>query len=113
MTGLPWFRMYARIIDDEKLQLLAFEDRWHFVALLAMKCAGILDRYCGEKLDRVVGTKLGLGDRDRDEVRRRLSEAELIDADWQPHAWDRLQYTSDLDRTSAERKRRQRYKEKQ
>ena len=29
---MPWFRLYHRMIDDEKLRLLAFEDRWHFVA---------------------------------------------------------------------------------
>jgi len=38
-----WFRAYADMVDDEKLRLLAFEDRWHFVALLCCKRAGLLD----------------------------------------------------------------------
>ena len=36
---MQWFRLYAGIVDDEKLRLLAFEDRWHYVALLALKSA--------------------------------------------------------------------------
>jgi hypothetical protein len=35
--------MYAEAVDDEKLRLLAFEDRWHFVALLCLKSLGTLD----------------------------------------------------------------------
>ncbi|EXU79084.1 hypothetical protein AX13_08315 [Comamonas aquatica DA1877] len=41
---LPWFRVYTRMVDDDKLKLLAFEDRWHFVALLCLKGEGLLDR---------------------------------------------------------------------
>lgn len=33
----PWFRVYNEIIDDEKLLMLGFSDRWFFVALLALK----------------------------------------------------------------------------
>ena len=40
---LPWFRLYAEAIDDEKLRLLAFEDRWHFIALMCCMGQGILD----------------------------------------------------------------------
>ena len=39
----PWFRLYNEIIDDEKLLLLAFQDRWHYVALLALKNKGVRD----------------------------------------------------------------------
>jgi hypothetical protein len=45
------------------------------------------------------------------EVKRRLMDADLIDADWQPLAWDKRQFRSDHDLTGAERQRR--YREKQ
>lgn len=44
MSKLPWFRTYIRMVDDDKLKLLAFEDRWHFVALLCLKGEGLLDK---------------------------------------------------------------------
>lgn len=92
----PWFRMYAEIMDDEKLRMLAFEDRWHFVALLCCKNNGILD---GENLDlvwRKVAVKLGLDSRALEEVARRLAEVELIDAGTlQPLNWDKRQFRSD------------------
>jgi len=69
--SLPWFRMYHRIIDDEKIRLLAFEDRWHFVAICCLKV-------------RVL-----------DEISRRLAEVGLIDGHLNPVAWDELQYKSD------------------
>lgn len=93
---LQWLRLWTDIIDDDKLALLAFEDRWHFVALLCMKRRGILDRGDSqEMLDRRVGAKLGLGDSDRDALRRRLMELSLIDKQWQPLAWGKRQFSSD------------------
>jgi len=97
-----WFRCYAEIVDDEKLRLLAFEDRWHFVALMACKAAGIVDE-AGPLMRRKVAVKLGLDVSTLDEVVRRLAEVELIDRETlQPVAWDRRQHKSD---TSAERTR--------
>lgn len=77
---LKWFRMYAESVDDEKLRLLAFEDRWHFVALLCCKAQGLLD---GEDplMRRKVAVKLGLAMRELDECARRLAEVGLIDAE--------------------------------
>ena len=60
-TKLPWLRLYTEIIDDEKLLLLAFEDRWHYIALLACKGRGILDKDEDPKLrQRKIAVKLGL-----------------------------------------------------
>ena len=106
---LPWLRLWVDVLDDEKLALLAFEDRWHYVAILCMKRKGMLDTQDEPALrDRKIGAKLGLGDRDRDEVRRRLAEVQLIDDTWQPIGWDKRQPKSDTDSTASERKRRQR-----
>ena len=92
---LPWFRAYTEMMDDEKLRLLAFEDRWHFVAILCMKGAGILDE-SGPLLMRKAAVKMGLAVRELDEVARRLSEVGLIDKDTlQPLAWDARQMKSD------------------
>ena len=111
---LPWFRAYTRMVDDDKLKLLAFEDRWHFVALLCLKGEGLLDK--GDApglLMRKVAVKLGLDVRSLEEVARRLAEVGLIDqTTLQPEKWDGLQMRSDSDTTAAERKKRQRAREK-
>lgn len=107
--ALKWFRMYAEAVDDEKLRLLAFEDRWHFVALLCCKAQGLLD---GEDplMRRKIAVKLGLAVRELEEAARRLEEVGLIDAETlQPSAWDRRQFKSD-DSTARVRAYRERMK---
>lgn len=91
---MPWFRMYAEAVDDDKLRLLAFEDRWHFVALLCLKCSSVLDGD-PQTLERRIAVKLGLRVTELDEVKRRLREVGLIDEKWQPLAWGRRQFESD------------------
>lgn len=105
---MKWFRMYSDALDDDKLRLLAFEDRWHFTAVLCMKSSGLLDEPLGELRDRRISVKLGLTLRECDEVRRRLFEVDLIDANWQPIAWERRQYEHDSSaaRTRAYRERK-------
>lgn len=95
MSALPWFRLYHRIIDDEKIRLLAFEDRWHFVALCCLKADGLLDEERTSLWERKVAVKLGVQLRELDEISRRLSEVGLIDEAMNPVAWDELQYKSD------------------
>ncbi|CAN7304869.1 hypothetical protein LJR296_001430 [Cupriavidus necator] len=107
---LPWFRMYTEAVDDEKLRLLAFEDRWHFVALLCCKGQGVLDD-AGPLLMRKVAVKLGLDVRTLEDVARRLAEVGLIDEkSLQPIAWDERQMRSD---SSTERVRAYRERMKQ
>lgn len=107
MSNLHWFRLYHRIIDDEKIRLLAFEDRWHFVALCCLKADGLLDEDESSVKWRKIAVKMGVQSRELDEIRRRLSEVGLVDDDMHPVAWDDLQYKSD---TSTERVRK--YREK-
>jgi hypothetical protein len=92
---LPWFRLYSRIIDDEKLRLLAFEDRWHFVALCCLKSTGLLDEPDSELKQRRVAVKLGVQLRELDEISRRLQAVSLIDGHLNPLAWEELQFRSD------------------
>lgn len=95
-TPLPWFRMYHEAVDNPKLRLLAFEDRWHFVAILCCKCKGLLDAPTDEEMrDRRIAVTLGVQVRELDEIKRRLAEVDLIDEDWQPVGWDERQFKSD------------------
>lgn len=109
---MPWLRLYAEAVDDEKLRLLAFEDRWHFVALLCCKGQGILPADDGPAVDlvrRKVAVKLGLDMRSFEEAVRRLAEVGLISQETlQPLAWAKRQARSDGDPTAAERQRRSR-----
>jgi len=108
MPPNPWFRMYTEAVDDEKLRLLAFEDRWHFVAILCCKGKGVLDTGNIPMMRRMVAVKLGLDLRELDEVARRLSDVGLVDPETlQPLAWDHRQFQSDksTDRVRAYRER--------
>ena len=107
---MKWFRCYTEIVDDEKLRLLAFEDRWHFVAICALKSGGLLDEPNTDLRERKIRIKLGLGANEADEVRRRLREVGLVDDEWQPVAWDKRQYKHD---DSAERVRRHRERKRE
>jgi len=107
---LPWFRLYTETVDDEKIRLLAFEDRWHYVAILCCKGQGILDEENDALKLRKIAVKLGLQLRELEEVVRRLSEVGLVDQETiQPCGWCKRQYTSD---NSTERVRKHREKAK-
>jgi hypothetical protein len=110
MKKLPWLRLYTETVDDERLRLLAFEDRWHYIALLCLKGSGLLDAGDEAKmLQRKIAVKLGLQLRELEGVASRLGEVGLIDpATFQPTDWSAQQFISDTDPTAAERKRRQR-----
>lgn len=106
---LPWFRMYADFLNDPKLISLAFEDQRHFIGVLALKCDGAIDDVAdGDLLDRIVAQRLWIDHAVIRDVKRRLIAAGLIDARWQPLAWEKRQMRSDVDATGAERQRRYR-----
>lgn len=111
MTKRLWFRAYSEMVDDEKLRLLAFEDRWHYVAVLCCKSLGILDDKCDQQLmRRKIAVKMGVQVRELDEISRRLAEVGLIDENsLQPIKWDERQFESD---SSKERVRRYRERQK-
>ena len=104
---MHWFRLYSRMIDDDKLRLLAFEDRWHFVALCCLKSEGLIDEPADDLRARRIAVKLGVQLRELDEISRRLREVGLVDEALSPLAWDELQFRSDssTDRVKAYRKR--------
>jgi len=100
MKHNPWFRMYTEAVDDEKLRLLAFEDRWHYVAILCLKGQGLLDDDSDPSLRmRKIAVKMGVQLRELDEIARRLAEVGLVDQDTlQPVKWDIRQFRSDSSR---------------
>jgi hypothetical protein len=104
---MQWFRLYSRMIDDDKLRLLAFEDRWHFVALCCLKSEGLIDEPADDLRARRIAVKLGVQLRELDEISRRLRDVGLVDETLSPVAWDDLQFRSDssTDRVKAYRKR--------
>lgn len=106
---MQWFRLYSRIIDDKKIKLLAFEDRWHFVALCCLKSSGELDEVDGDLRSRQVAVALGVQLAELDEILRRLRAVKLIDSDMQPVKWDSLQFKRDnsTERVQAHRERKQ------
>src|ERR1051326_3269802 len=87
--------MYAEAVDDGKLRILAFEDRWHFVALLCLKAQGILDEKDETLRKRSICIKLGLDSSELETVMKRLISVRLVSQDYQPLAWGRRQFVSD------------------
>lgn len=93
---MPWLRLYTDTVDNEKIRLLAFEDRWHYIALLCLKQQGVLDDATNPKLmERKIAVKLGVQLAELDEIKRRLSDVMLIDMTWHIIGWDEHQYKSD------------------
>lgn len=102
----PWCRLHADIVDDEKVRALAFEDRWHYVAILALTCDEFFAKDRPDSLLRkLLAVKLGVSADDVDGIKERLVEVDLIDESWHPKGWEKRQYTSD---TSTERVRKYR-----
>lgn len=104
---MKWLKLYTEILDDPKIRLLAFEDRWHYVALLCCKAEGIQDERDGI-WERLLRVKLGLAEVEFDSLKNRLLEVCLIDENWNPTGWYKRQ--SAKDSTGAERQKR--YREK-
>lgn len=100
---MKWFKVYAEIIHDPKIRALAYEDRWHFVALMALTCDGTLDEP-DDLRDELVSVALGLHGIDLEKAKARLIRLRLIGDDWKPTRWEKRQASADP--TSAERQRR-------
>lgn len=105
---MQWFKLHNDIIHDPKLKVLAFEDRWHFVALMCLQNDGTLDEP-EDILPELIAQSLGIHGPDLDSLKERLIRVRLIDDDWRPRNWNRRQVSSDA--TNAERQKR--YREKQ
>ena len=103
----PWFRLYSEIVDNYKIRCLAFEDRWHYVAIMACKNQGIM-KGTPQLIERALSVKLGLQARELDELKKRLLDVNLIDKNFNPISWDDRQFRSD-----SSKERVAKYREKQ
>jgi len=90
---VQWFRLYNDIVDNHKIRMLAFEDRWHFIAILACHSQELGGG--DEFFERSLAIKLGVQVRELEEIQRRLMDVNLIDANWIPKGWDDRQFLSD------------------
>lgn len=94
MNNHVWWRCYNDIINDPKIRVLAFEDRWHYVAVCSIKNAGELEKeYDDELRESMLAMQLGVSENDLAHIKRRLLRVKLIDENWSPVAWDKRQYT--------------------
>lgn len=106
MSG--WFKVYNGMIDDPKIRLLSFEDRWHYVALLCCKADGIQDEVEG-LWEQLLLIKLGLAEVEFESLKKRLLKVRLIDDDWNPTGWEKRQAAKDP--RAAERQKKYRKKQ--
>lgn len=106
-----WFRMYDDVLDDPKVQRLPPDlfKAWVNLLCLASRNDGLLP-----DIDDIAFALRMSQDVTRDIVRD-LSQRGLIDDcdGLSPHNWNSRQFKSDKDDTAAERKRKQRKREKE
>ncbi|MFZ8920806.1 MAG: hypothetical protein ACO20P_15235 [bacterium] len=86
--------------------MLAFEDRWHFIAIMACHSQELGGG--DEFFERSLAIKLGVQLRELEEIQRRLMDVNLIDANWIPIGWDDRQFLSDNSKARVKK-----YREKQ
>ncbi len=110
MSSQPWFRLYAEFASDPVVQTLSFEDQRHYIVVLCLKCAGVLDRKISPQArNRIISHALNLDREAMDSAKERLIEVDLIGKNWQPNAWKWRQFQSD---SSTERVRKYRKSKK-
>lgn len=106
-----WFRMYADVLDDPKVQRLPPDlfKAWVNLLCLASRNDGVLPG-----IEDIAFALRMSQDVTRD-ITRDLSQRGLLDGEDElsPHNWSERQFRSDKDETASERKRRQREREKQ
>jgi DNA-directed RNA polymerase delta subunit len=108
--NFTWFRLYADIINDEKILSLTAEDRWHYIAICCLMCDGTLNKYEGDELVKKMRIKLRMSEADLRETLKRLETEKLVSSRFTPVAWNKRQFKSDV---STDRVRRYRSKQKQ
>lgn len=79
--GSDWLKLRTDFVDDERLRLLDFNDRWHFIAIMCCKGQGILEDENHQLMRRKVAVKLGVKTAELDEIAKRLSGVGLVDVE--------------------------------
>jgi hypothetical protein len=93
------------------MRALSFDDRWHFVALMAMTNDGTLEEQ-KEVREALVEVNLGLHGVDLANTKKRLMALRLIGDDWKPLQWEWRQAGSDPAHVLRQRKYRESLKKR-
>ena len=105
--------MYASFAGDPVVQSMSEAEQRRYVMLLCLKCDGLLDRPIRKDVkERLIAKAMGLSDETFHETFQLFHSLNLVDKDWQPSAWSKRQYTSDVS-TSRVRRYRKSLKQKE
>jgi len=105
----PWFRLYAEILHDSKVQILSEALRWRYVALLCLQCDGAFKN----KPDDEIALSLRVTVEAWLETKKLFIQRKLLSTDGAIESWEKRQYISDLtDPTAAQRQKRYREKKR-
>ena len=99
----PWFRLYSEILDDEKVQLMSFEEQRHLVMLFALRC----QRPTEKMTPKQIAFRLRVTETFLETLHETFLKHGFIDSDWSICNWNKRQFVSD---SSTERVRK--YREK-
>lgn len=102
----PWFRCYAEMVNDPKVQMLPEVMRWRWVAILCLRCDETLETLH----DRHIAFRLRISESELAETKALFIDSGFIDEHWEIENWKRRQYVSD---SSTERVRKFREKKKE
>jgi hypothetical protein len=98
----PWFRLYAEILHDHKVQMMTEAYRWRLVALMCLRCN------VAETLpDSAIAFQLRLTEKEWQATKKVFIDNKFIDLDGNLINWDKRQFISD---SSTERSRKHREK---
>jgi hypothetical protein len=102
--ALAWFRMYAEIVDDEKVQMMPFEMQRHLVMLFCLRCQRPTEKMTEEQ----IAFRLRIDETFLKRVKETFLKHEFIGSDWSITNWNKRQYLSDssTERVRAHRARR-------
>ena len=100
-----WFRMYAEIVTDPKVQMISEAMQRRLVMLMAMRCSNKLETL----RETQIAFQLRISEADLAETKVLFIEHGFIDENWRLINWDKRQFASD---SSTERVRAFREKNK-
>lgn len=100
-----WFRLYAEILNDPKVQIVTEALRWRYVALLCLQCNGMYENSPDDEIALSLRVTLD----EWLDTKKIFISRRLLDEDGKIRSWEKRQYISDLkDPTAAKRQKRYR-----
>ena len=98
----PWFRLYSEFATDPKVQMMSEANQRRLIMLLCMKCSN------GDVTlqDEEVAFQLCISNDEWAESKALFVSKNIIDADNNPLAWDKRQFSSDSSAARVEKHRK-------